>query len=97
MIRSGEKPEEYRNITPYWCKRLLGIEYALFSYRNNYQSCNVKGYTHAHFTLGYPRQDDADSHMVKKIKEIMIGTGKPEWGAEPGVEYFVIKLSNESV
>lgn len=46
MQESGEKPEEYREITPYWCKRLLGRERALYSYRNNYQSCNVKGYTH---------------------------------------------------
>ena len=23
MQESGEKPEEYREITPYWCKRLL--------------------------------------------------------------------------
>lgn len=24
MQESGEKPEEYREITPYWCNRLLG-------------------------------------------------------------------------
>jgi len=94
MIESGEKKEEYRELTPFWCKRLLGFEMALFSYRNNYQSCNRNGYTHAHFTLGYPSKDDISRHMVKRIKEIVIGTGRPEWGAEPGKEYFVIKLED---
>ena len=28
QIMSGEKPEEYRETTPYWEKRLLGREYA---------------------------------------------------------------------
>lgn len=30
--------------------------------------------------------------MMFKIKEILIDTGKPEWGAECGIKYFVIKL-----
>lgn len=25
MVRSGEKTEEYREITPYWCNRLLDL------------------------------------------------------------------------
>lgn len=85
MIESGVKLEEYREITPYWKRRLFGKENV---------SC-MKTFTHAHFTLGYPRKDDASRHMVRRIKEIFIGYGKPEWGAVRGQKYFVIRLEKE--
>ena len=31
--------------------------------------------------------------MTFAIKSITIGEGKPEWGAEPGKEYFIIKFA----
>ena len=92
MIESGGKKEEYREVNRFWCKRLLGFDTALFSHRNNYESCNVKGYTHAHFTLGYPKRDDESRHMVRRIKEIVIAEGRVEWGAEKGKKYFVIRF-----
>ena len=118
MIQSGEKKEEYREITPYWMKRLMNC------YSSDRKECVAGGcariidgkpscngepwrcFTKQHcypllcynaeveFTLGYPKSDDADRHTVKRIKEIAIGTGRPEWGAEPGKEYFVIKLED---
>jgi hypothetical protein len=36
MIASGEKKEEYREIRPYWDKRLCGKEYAYILFRNGY-------------------------------------------------------------
>lgn len=40
MIESGEKPEEYREITPYWCKRLLLQENMFGEYKPiNIDSC----------------------------------------------------------
>ena len=59
-----------------------------------YDGKRISPYTHVHFVLGYPKKDDAAKHMVKRIKEIVIGTGRPEWGAEPDKEYFVIKLED---
>lgn len=113
MIQSGEKREEYREITPYWVKRLVDIcrggnHYSVktpvarfyadhieqMKYEIVCEFAAFRNYTHVHFTLGYPRRDDASRHMVRKIKEITIGTGRPEWGAEPGKEYFVIKLED---
>lgn len=68
---------------------------AAYIHLNHIYNGNRTGpYTHVHFTLGYPRKDDASRHMVKRIKEITIGTGRPEWGAEPGKEYFVIKFDD---
>lgn len=92
MQESGEKPEEYREITPYWCKRLLGRETALFSYRNNYQSCNVKGYTHVLLRYGYTQRC-----IVRSIDNISIGRGNPEWSAPTDRDVFIIKHHKEDV
>ena len=29
--------------------------------------------------------------VTREVKEIVLATGNPEWGAEPGVEYYVIR------
>jgi hypothetical protein len=36
MIASGEKKEEYREIKPYWAKRLVGKDFAHVLFRNGY-------------------------------------------------------------
>jgi hypothetical protein len=36
MIASGEKREEYREMKPYWHKRLLGQKYDAIRFRNGY-------------------------------------------------------------
>ena len=92
MQESGEKPEEYREITPYWCNRLLGHERALFSYRNNYQSCNVKGYTHVLLRYGYTQRC-----IIRRIDSITIGRGNPEWGAPVDRDVFIIRHHKEDV
>lgn len=37
MIASGEKLEEYREIKPYWEKRLRGQQYDAVKFRNGYR------------------------------------------------------------
>ena len=107
MIESGEKREEYREITPYWMKRLCwdddynepmskeDIE-ALCQHpkvENMFDAgWKPKPFTHVHFTLGYPKKDDAERNMVFAIERITVGKGQPKWGAEKDKEYFVIKL-----
>jgi len=71
MILSGQKKEEYREITPYWETRLAGA-------------------THIEIRNGYGAHRPA---AVFEVADIRRGEGKPEWGAEPGVEYFVIRIS----
>ena len=39
------------------------------------------------FHLGY-----TNNIMIFKIKFIRVGEGRPEWGAEPGKQYFIIEL-----
>ena len=72
LILSGEKKEEYREIKPYWEKRLMGKTYDKVIFRNGYAANAPQ------FTI--------------KLKSITQGTGKSEWGAEEGKQYFILSL-----
>lgn len=101
MIASGEKTEEYREVKWFWVRRLMfptesDLEFddsemnLIENYENGYlKFCRFDAIT---FTLGYPKKDDMSRRMTFKIEDIHFGTGKPEWGAEEGKQYFVIKL-----
>lgn len=80
MIESGIKTEEYREIKPYWTKRLCkegttspqNGKYDVVEFRNGYQKDCPK--------------------MTFELENILIGCGKQEWGAENNVVYYVLKL-----
>lgn len=86
MIESGIKTEEYREIKPYWEKRLTEIvpNYDLGRYVHI-----AKKFTHIKFSYGYTKRT-----MIFKCKGIRIGKGRPEWGA-PDKEVFIIKLGEK--
>ena len=90
MIENGVKTEEYREIKPYWCKRLLGFNFVNFSCRYGYENCNGKGYTHVRFRYGYTKRT-----ILKEITDIVFGYGNPEWGAPKDKKVFIIKLKGE--
>ncbi|MBR1775213.1 MAG: hypothetical protein IJ759_06765 [Bacteroidales bacterium] len=94
MIASGEKTEEYREIKPYWqkricinCNELYCERPCLDCYRNDMNTFNH--YDTVTFYLGYKKDRPK---MTFKIRYISVGYGKEEWGAEKGKVYFVIKL-----
>lgn len=89
MIERGVKTEEYREIKPYWSKRLTGYDHPLFSIRKGYQQVNQNGYTHVKFSYGYTKRT-----MTFEIERITIGKGNPEWGA-PTEDVFIIKLGKK--
>ena len=93
MIVACEKTEEYREIKPYWIKRLTTnceVEYdvALETYCGKVL---YRPYTHVLFINGY-RKDSP--RIEKEIKSITIG--KPKKGLCPDKwldkEFFVIKF-----
>lgn len=94
LIRKGTKTEEYREITPYYCSRLC----ANYDKKSPFcQNC-AKDYCRPtpkvdaiHFTLGYPRDDQQDRHMICTVEEIRKGYGKILHGA-PRHRCFIIKL-----
>lgn len=81
LVNSGEKTEEYREIKPYWQSRLQ---------INGYHQFEFKSFVGVFFRNGY---SGGARQRSFKFDSISIGEGKPEWGAEPGKKYFVIKFS----
>lgn len=78
MIEAGEKPEEYREIKPYWITRLL---------IGGYGSPNIfQSYTHVRYRYGYTKRT-----MLYEIESISIGIGNPKWGAPEDREVFIIR------
>lgn len=89
MIEKGIKTEEYREIKKTWIKRFTGHDTLLFSFRNGYQAINQKGYTHVRFRRGY-----TSTTMLFELKDIVIGKGNIEWGADQDNNVFILKLGN---
>lgn len=80
MILSGEKTDEYRVNTAYWRRRLL------------YQAQPSSGEGTA-WLLALRNGYRSDSpKAIVEIGDITVGAGKPEWGAEPGVEYLRLHI-----
>lgn len=79
MIESGEKKEEYREIKPYWIKR-LGVEGNLIGFKH---------YDVVKFSFGYTKRT-----MLFEVASISRGIGNPEWGA-PNCEVIIIKLGRK--
>ena len=76
MNQSGEKAEEYREISKYWMKRL-------------YDGFTFKEFNTITFSNGYAKDRD---QFIIELLDIEINTGRKEWGAAPDVNYFVLKL-----
>ena len=96
MIRDGKKNEEYREIKPYYTRRLTiqaSDDYDLIL--SGEISATFKYFDCLVFTLGYHKAEDTERRLEFKNPRIRIGTGKPEWGAEPGKRYFVISWDKE--
>lgn len=94
MIDSGEKKEEYRDLKSYWVVRLL-TDFNWDAGKNpiklNKGSYCGKSFNCIQFANGYnnPKKINMECNGIE------IGEGKPEWGAERGKKYFVIKLGNK--
>lgn len=76
MILSGEKKEEYRNITQYYISRFNNIfsnpeDEAWITFRNGYSSASPSFMARCSLRKGY---------------------GNPNWGAELGKEYFILDI-----
>lgn len=77
MIRSGGKREEYRDLSPYWKRRLMPDKKTIRQFRT------------IHFRLGY-HADAPD--MIVECKKVRIGHAKAKWSAGFRGECFVFVL-----
>ena len=83
MIELDRKHEEYREMNPYWRKRL-----ALYDSIGSLIGTNPEGYTHVRFRRGY-----ANRHtMLFELDGITVGRGNPDWGAPTDRDVFILKI-----
>ena len=90
LIKAGVKKEEYREIKPYYESRFYKTFISGLGTCEPETGHRFKGFANLVFTLGYPKAGDTERRLTFKNPRIHIGTGRPEWGAEPGKNYFVI-------
>lgn len=85
MIASGEKKEEYRDLSDHWKK--------FFGRTARYVKLKGKRYTPEEinicFSNGYAKNR---RQMIVSFKSMTITRGNPNWGAEPTTMYYVLKL-----
>lgn len=97
MIRSGEKKEEYRSISPYYSARVKNL-FAPFTW-----CANTTAWTEETVRMageeGLPFKEvvlragySLFSPAVMISGKITIGSGRPDWGAVPGEEYYVLHI-----
>lgn len=104
LIEEGEKKEEYREIKPYWCKRIKGLArvcpYSLPSSVEGERICQMSGdtctsgntikYDKIRFRRGYTKRS-----MTYEIESMRVGYGKTEWLAPQGKMVFILKLGSK--
>jgi len=93
MILSGEKKEEYREIKPYWTRRLMTV----LGYKGDYTMM---------YSLEFIREEPLDVLLKNGYAydapsfiagcTLSIKTGKEEWGAEKGKRYYVFTIHSIS-
>lgn len=89
MIAHGNKRQEYREIKPYWTKRLT-VENTTDKDGFIGNDFDFKDYTHVRFRRGYTKQS-----IVFKITDISVGRGNPDWGAPLDKDVYIISLAEK--
>ena len=104
MILSGEKKEEYREIKEYYETRFQNLFVAITIYPSSFFSDRSKyellqgeavpeeirkdSIQEIIFRNGYSK----DSKAIKASCRLRIGKGRPEWGAEPDKQYYILEI-----
>ncbi|WMJ90552.1 ASCH domain-containing protein [Anaerocolumna sp. MB42-C2] len=88
MILSGEKKEEYREIKPYYIKRLANI----FKVSEPLLIKLFQQGSHQNLEIIFRNGYSSDSLIFAADCELYIGKGKVEWGAAADTEYIIFKI-----
>lgn len=80
LIVSGQKKEEYRLPTKYYESRF-----------NNLWQSSPAGYE-AERKIRFRNGYRSDSPTITVTVTLDFGEGRPEWGAEPGQQYFILRI-----
>lgn len=102
-IESGRKKEEYRDIKPFYRKRIMN------KYHKDNVICNDRNCDICAFRMGrYPfctpihydivrfhRGQGSKTTMLFEIEDIRVGFGRIKWGAPKDKKVFIIKLGKQ--
>lgn len=97
MFLAGIKKEEYREIKQFWVSRFVNLlvvdhtknkSHLELILSEDYDKAFFNFFDTITFSNGYAKDRP---QFVIELKGIEIREGKPEWGAEPGKKYFVLK------
>lgn len=104
MILSGEKKEEYRDIKEYYETRFQNLFGAITIYPSSFFSDRSKyellqgeavpekirkdSVQEIIFRNGYSK----DSKAIKARCRLRIGKGRPQWGATPDKQYYILEI-----
>lgn len=103
MIVSGIKREEYREIKPYWTKRIAGLCSWCWKkkvVKNCLDECDGLKYIQRHFRkINFVRfhRGYTSTTTAFAVREVAIDMGNPEWGAKAGKLYYVIRLGEKLI
>lgn len=86
MILSGEKKEEYRDISKYWLRRLK------WNAKTSITQGRFRDFEMVRFARGGHFHSSIPQITVKCLGITADFGGREEWGAEPGKMYFIITL-----
>ena len=93
MIRSGKKKEEYRDIKQYYTRRFRSfMTYAPWSDEYTVAVIRAAGNEGVPYRAILRGGYSLMSPAILVTGTLVIGTGKPEWGAEKGKEYYVLRI-----
>lgn len=87
MILSGEKKEEYRKRCPYYGDRF-------YKYMRTYKNAASGKWEKLPIAVRFRNGYAASSPSFVAVCTVDIGEGRPEWGAEPGVEYYRLHIDH---
>lgn len=98
MILSGEKKEEYREVKPYYEKR-LPVNFGYFFTDGTLQTayefdCDLQKSVEAGHKTAIMFRNGYSKNSPQFIAEctLSVGTGREEWGAEKGRKYFILTV-----
>ena len=88
MILSGEKKEEYREIKPYYTKRLANI----FEISETLLITRFQQGSHQNLEIRFRNGYSSDSPSFVADCELYVGKGKVDWAAAADTEYIIFKI-----
>lgn len=100
MIAAGVKTEEYRAVKPYWirrfCETTADPPACLCSSDSLCEKCfrgQIEGeFEQIQFDAVILHYGYTVLTLTFKVESVSVGRGKPEWGAPPDENVFIIKL-----